>query len=69
VELLARLRAVAGRYARGLRAQGASPAHVRLRVTTLVRAAMDADRGYDPAALRVLTRQVVRWGLEAYHAR
>ena len=67
VGLLAQLRAVTTRYVYALRAQGARPEQMVVRVKAFVRESMGAEGWSDPEATRVLTAEVVRWSIDAYY--
>jgi hypothetical protein len=67
VGLLAQLRAVTTRYVRGLRAGGARPEQMLVRVKELLNEAMTSDGWRDPAAATALTAEVVRWSIAAYY--
>ena len=67
VALLAQLRAVTTRYVYALRAQGARPEQMLVRIKAFVRDSMRAEEWSDPEATRVLTAEVVRWSIDAYY--
>lgn len=66
-ELLVELRAVTTRYVGGLRAEGARPEQMLVRVKAFVREAMAAEGWHDPEAARALTAHVVDWSIAAYY--
>lgn len=69
VRLLAELRAVTTRYVVGLRAEGAPPEQMLVRVKAMVRAALAAEGWRDPESTRSLTDAVVGWSIDAYYDR
>ena len=69
VRLLAELRAVTTRYVVGLRADGAPPEQMLVRVKAMVREALAAEGWHDPESTRSLIDAVVGWSIDAYYDR
>ena len=69
VGLLAQLREAVTRYVCQLRADGARPEQMLVRVKALVREAMAAEGWHDPAAVQTLTAEAVRWSIDAFYDR
>lgn len=69
VGLLATLRAVTTRYVCRMRAEGARPEQMLVRVKACVRDAMTAEGWEDPEAVQAVTAAVVTWSIAAYYDR
>ncbi|GLC26971.1 hypothetical protein [Roseisolibacter agri] len=69
VGLLAELRAVTTRFVVRLRADGAPPEQMLVRVKAMVRDALAAEGWRDPECMRELTDAVVGWSIDAYYDR
>lgn len=66
--LLAQLRAAIERYVYELRAEGAPPERMLVRVKAFVRETMSTDGWTDPEATHELTQIAVRWSIDAYYS-
>lgn len=67
VGLLAQLRAVTTRSVRRMRAAGARPEQMLVRVKACVREALAAEGWHDVEAVQVITAHVVSWSIAAYY--
>lgn len=68
-EALAQFHQATTRYVCELRAGGARPEQMLVRVKAFVREAMAAEGWTDPEAVQALTAQAVTWSINAYYDR
>ena len=67
--ILVQLRIVATQHAARLRADGAPPEEMVVRVKELMKRALDDEGWWDREAARSLTAAMVVWGIDAYYGR